>query len=146
MKGSDDVFVVAKTEAEAVEKLKAQLPNITAADIRQEEDVLDTWASSWLWPIAVFDGLKHPDNPEINYYYPTNDLVTAPEIMFFWVARMISGRLWNTAAKCLPQRVLHGHRARQTRPQDEQIARQLARSHRTHQNVRRPTAYAWACC
>eukprot|EP01036_Dinobryon_divergens_P061731 gene61731-biopygen17574 len=91
--GNDALFVVAKTEAEAIEKLKAQVPNITAADIRQEEDVLDTWASSWLWPIAVFDGLKNPDNPEINYYYPTNDLVTAPEIMFFWVARMIMAGL-----------------------------------------------------
>lgn len=93
VKGNEALFVVAKTEAEAVEKLKAQQPDITAADIRQEEDVLDTWASSWLWPIAVFDGLKNPDNPEINYYYPTNDLVTAPEIMFFWVARMIMAGL-----------------------------------------------------
>lgn len=91
--GKDDVFAVAKTEAEALEKLKAEHPGITAADLRQEEDVLDTWASSWLWPIAVFDGLKNPDNPEINYYYPTNDLVTAPEIMFFWVARMIMAGL-----------------------------------------------------
>ena len=58
-------------------------------DLRQDEDVLDTWFSSWLWPISVFDGIKNPDNEEINYYYPTNDLVTAPEILFFWVARMI---------------------------------------------------------
>lgn len=88
-----DVFVVAKTADEALEKLKKINPEITAADIRQEEDVLDTWASSWLWPIAVFDGLKNPDNEEIKYYYPTNDLVTAPEIMFFWVARMIMAGL-----------------------------------------------------
>ena len=88
-----DVFVVAKTADEALEKLKKINPEISAADIRQEEDVLDTWASSWLWPIAVFDGLKNPDNEEIKYYYPTNDLVTAPEIMFFWVARMIMAGL-----------------------------------------------------
>lgn len=88
-----DVFVVAKTADEALEKLKKINPEISAADIRQEEDVLDTWASSWLWPIAVFDGLKNPDNKEIKYYYPTNDLVTAPEIMFFWVARMIMAGL-----------------------------------------------------
>ena len=59
------------------------------SDLRQDEDVLDTWFSSWLWPISVFDGIRNPDNEEINYYYPTNDLVTAPEILFFWVARMI---------------------------------------------------------
>ena len=64
-------------------------PNLTVADLRQDADVLDTWFSSGLWPISVFDGIRHPDNPEINYYYPTNDLVTAPEIIFFWVARMI---------------------------------------------------------
>lgn len=93
VKGETEVFTVAKTETEALEKLKAQFPNITAADLRQDDDVLDTWASSWLWPIAVFDGLKNPDNEEINYYYPTNDLVTAPEIMFFWVARMIMAGL-----------------------------------------------------
>ena len=58
-------------------------------NIKQDEDVLDTWFSSWLWPISVFDGIRHPDNEDINYYYPTNDLVTAPEILFFWVARMI---------------------------------------------------------
>jgi valyl-tRNA synthetase len=57
--------------------------------IKQDEDVMDTWFSSWLWPISVFDGFKDPDNADIKYYYPTNDLVTAPEILFFWVARMI---------------------------------------------------------
>ena len=91
--GREGVFAVAKSETEALEKLRVQFPDITAADLRQEEDVLDTWASSWLWPIAVFDGIKNPDNEEINYYYPTNDLVTAPEIMFFWVARMIMAGL-----------------------------------------------------
>ena len=93
VKGNDEVFAVAKTAEEAIEQLKATHPNLTVNDLRQEDDVLDTWASSWLWPIEVFDGLRNPDNEEINYYYPTNDLVTAPEIMFFWVARMIMAGL-----------------------------------------------------
>jgi valyl-tRNA synthetase len=58
-------------------------------DLKQDEDVLDTWFSSWLWPISVFDGIRNPGNPDISYYYPTDDLITAPEILFFWVARMI---------------------------------------------------------
>lgn len=88
--GAND-FVVAKTEAEALEAAKQKSGNndLTLADLRQDEDVLDTWFSSWLWPISVFDGIRNPDNEEINYYYPTQDLVTAPEILFFWVARMI---------------------------------------------------------
>ncbi len=77
-------FVVAKTKEEA-ENLFAD----RKGELRQDEDVLDTWFSSWLWPIAVFDGFKDPNNKDINYYYPTNDLITAPEILFFWVARMI---------------------------------------------------------
>lgn len=83
-------FVIAKTAEEALPKAKAASgnENLNLNDLRQDEDVLDTWFSSWLWPISVFDGFKNPDNPDINYYYPTNDLVTAPEIMFFWVARM----------------------------------------------------------
>lgn len=80
-------WVVAKTEAEAETEFAAQ--NKSTKGIRQEEDVLDTWFSSGLWPMSVFDGTRHPDNAEINYYYPTNDLITAPEILFFWVARMI---------------------------------------------------------
>ncbi len=80
-------WVVAKTEAEAQAAFEAQ--GQLANGLRQDEDVLDTWFSSWLWPISVFDGFKDPDNADINYYYPTNDLVTAPEILFFWVARMI---------------------------------------------------------
>ena len=80
-------FVVAKTEAEAQKLFKGK--NIAYTHIRQDEDVLDTWASSWLWPITVFNGLKDPGNKDINYYYPTDVLVTAPEILFFWVARMI---------------------------------------------------------
>lgn len=90
-------YVVAETEAEALELAKAKSgnANLTMADLRQDEDVLDTWFSSWLWPISVFDGLTDPENADIKYYYPTNDLVTAPEILFFWVARMIiAGYEW----------------------------------------------------
>ena len=82
-------YVVAETPAEALKLAQAETPGISMQDLRQDEDVLDTWFSSWLWPISVFDGIKNPNNKEINYYYPTNDLVTAPEILFFWVARMI---------------------------------------------------------
>jgi valyl-tRNA synthetase len=80
---------VAPTKEEALVLAQAKKSNVTIDDLRQDEDVLDTWFSSWLWPVSVFDGIKNPDNNEINYYYPTNDLVTAPEILFFWVARMI---------------------------------------------------------
>jgi len=80
-------WVVAKTEAEAVRAFEAD--GRSAEGIRQEEDVLDTWFSSALWPMSVFDGVRHPENADFQYYYPTNDLVTAPEILFFWVARMI---------------------------------------------------------
>lgn len=87
--GSDD-FVVAKTHDEALSLATEKAGRTISADqLRQDEDVLDTWFSSWLWPISVFNGLTQPGNKEIKYYYPTNDLVTAPEIMFFWVARMI---------------------------------------------------------
>ena len=84
-------FVVAPTAEEALEKARAKSgdASLQLSDLRQDEDVLDTWFSSWLWPISVFDGIRHPHNPEIEYYYPTNDLVTAPDIIFFWVARMI---------------------------------------------------------
>ena len=84
-------FVVAPTAEEALEKARAKSGDATLqlTDLRQDEDVLDTWFSSWLWPISVFDGIRHPHNPEIEYYYPTNDLVTGPDIIFFWVARMI---------------------------------------------------------
>ena len=85
----DGSFVVAKDLAEAISLARKKDPAITESDLKQDNDVLDTWASSWLWPIAVFDGVSKPNNEDINYYYPTNDLVTAPEILFFWVARMI---------------------------------------------------------
>ena len=80
-------WMVAKTKEEAEGQFKTV--NLNFENLVQDEDVLDTWFSSWLWPITVFDGFKNPDNADINYYYPTNDLVTAPEILFFWVARMI---------------------------------------------------------
>jgi valyl-tRNA synthetase len=87
--GTND-YVVAKTAEEALVLATEKAgKTIELADLRQDEDVLDTWFSSWLWPISVFNGLTRPENEEIKYYYPTNDLVTAPEIMFFWVARMI---------------------------------------------------------
>ncbi|HIW11239.1 MAG TPA: valine--tRNA ligase [Candidatus Rikenella faecigallinarum] len=84
-------FVVAESEAEAVQLARAKSGHdeLTAADLTRDPDVLDTWFSSWLWPMSVFDGVLDPNNAEIKYYYPTNDLVTAPEILFFWVARMI---------------------------------------------------------
>jgi len=98
----DGRHVIAKTREEAFELAKILAADsttntytadgnaeLTAESLRQDEDVLDTWFSSWLWPISVFDGFKDPNNADINYYYPTNDLVTAPEILFFWVARMI---------------------------------------------------------
>lgn len=89
-------MLVAKSAEEALAKAKETFPelkNLKLEELKQDEDVLDTWFSSWLWPISVFDGIRNPDNAEINYYYPTNDLVTAPEILFFWVARMIMSGL-----------------------------------------------------
>lgn len=88
--GKND-FVVAESLEEAVSEAKKQSGNndLKASDLTQDPDALDTWFSSWLWPMSVFNGILEPDNEEINYYYPTNDLVTAPEILFFWVARMI---------------------------------------------------------
>jgi len=87
--GPDGKLAVAKTRELALEQFQIQGFKFKAEEIKQDEDVLDTWFSSWLWPISVFDGFKNPDGKDINYYYPTNDLVTAPEILFFWVARMI---------------------------------------------------------
>lgn len=84
-------FVIAENEEEALilAREKTGNPDFSLSDMKQDEDVLDTWFSSWLWPISVFDGIRNPNNKDIQYYYPTNDLVTAPEILFFWVARMI---------------------------------------------------------
>ena len=88
--GEEEQFVVAMNADEALAKAKARFGNhITAADLRHDEDALDTWFSSWLWPISLFDGINNPGNEEIRYYYPTADLVTGPDIIFFWVARMI---------------------------------------------------------
>jgi len=82
-------FVIAKDLTDALILANNKFPDITESDLKQDEDVLDTWFSSWLWPISVFDGIRNPENEDIKYYYPTNDLITAPEILFFWVARMI---------------------------------------------------------
>ncbi|MBQ5737133.1 MAG: class I tRNA ligase family protein, partial [Alistipes sp.] len=88
-------YVVAETAEEALRLAQQKDASLTMADLRQDEDVLDTWFSSWLWPISVFDGINNPDNEEIKYYYPTNDLVTGPDIIFFWIARMImAGYEW----------------------------------------------------
>ncbi|WP_417213241.1 valine--tRNA ligase [Bizionia sp.] len=88
--GKED-FVVAENMEQALELAKAETNNqkLTTNDLRQDKDALDTWFSSWLWPMSVFDGIRNPENEEIKYYYPTNDLVTGPDILFFWVARMI---------------------------------------------------------
>ncbi len=91
----DGKIVVAKSVEEALVKAKVLSGNnsLILSDLQQDEDVLDTWFSSWLWPISVFDGIRNPENADIRYYYPTNDLITAPEILFFWVARMIMAGL-----------------------------------------------------
>lgn len=91
-------FIVAKSKEEALALAQQKFPELTLTldDLRQDEDVLDTWFSSWLWPMAVFDGIRYPQNEEVQYYYPTNTLITAPDIIFFWVARMImAGLEWN---------------------------------------------------
>ena len=85
----NDDYVVAENREEALKLAQQKNPAITDADLRQDEDALDTWFSSWLWPISLFDGINNPGNEEIKYYYPTSDLVTGPDIIFFWVARMI---------------------------------------------------------
>ena len=86
--GKED-FVVAETREEAFKKAQSKNPKIQESDLKQDPDALDTWFSSWLWPISVFGGILDPDNEEVNYYYPTSDLITGPDILFFWVARMI---------------------------------------------------------
>ena len=132
-------YVVAPTAEEALAKARAKTgdDSLQPSDLRQDEDVLDTWFSSWLWPISVFDGIRNPDNQEISYYYPTNDLVTGPDIIFFWVARMIMAGLRIPRRKAFRQRILHGHRPRQDRPQDVQAAGQLARSAGPDRQIRR---------
>ena len=91
LKKDNSKFVVAKNIKEALKKFKSKFNNhdITIKDLIQDDDVLDTWFSSWLWPISVFDGVREPENEDINYYYPTSDIVTGPDILFFWIARMI---------------------------------------------------------
>ena len=82
-------YVVAENKQDALTLAQKENPSVTMDDLKQDSDVLDTWFSSWLWPISVFDGIRNPNNAEINYYYPTNDLITGPDILFFWVARMV---------------------------------------------------------
>jgi valyl-tRNA synthetase len=90
----DGQYVVAESADEALKIAREKFnPGFTTSDLNQDEDVLDTWFSSWLWPISVFDGIRNPDNPDIRYYYPTNDMVTGPDILFFWIARMIMAGL-----------------------------------------------------
>ncbi|MEA3447532.1 MAG: valine--tRNA ligase [Bacteroidota bacterium] len=107
--GNND-YVVAETEEEALKlaREKTNNPKLTINDLRQDEDVLDTWFSSWLWPISVFDGIRYPENEDFNYYYPTNDLITAPEILFFWVARMIMAGYEYPGEKPFSNVYLHG--------------------------------------
>ena len=90
--GNDDQdYIVASSKEMALKEAKKKTKNreLNLNDLKQDDDVLDTWFSSWIWPISVFDGILKPENPEINYYYPTQDLVTGPDIIFFWVSRMI---------------------------------------------------------
>jgi valyl-tRNA synthetase len=103
-------FVVAETEEQALQKAVeiTKNTNLKISDLRQDNDVLDTWFSSWLWPISVFDGILKPENPDFKYYYPTNDLVTAPEILFFWVARMIIAGYEYPKQKPFTNVYLHG--------------------------------------
>ena len=103
-------FVVAESITEAVEKARAESgkPDLNEGDLRQDEDVLDTWFSSWLWPITCFNGILEPENEDINYYYPTNALITAPEILFFWVARMIISGYEYRGEKPFNDVYLHG--------------------------------------
>ena len=91
LKKDNSKFVVAKNNEEALKKFKSKFnhQDISAKDVFQDDDVLDTWFSSWLWPISVFDGVRNPENEDVNYYYPTSDIVTGPDILFFWIARMI---------------------------------------------------------
>jgi len=107
-------FFIAETIDKAVEQANETFAKqnsnkrITAADLKQDDDVLDTWFSSWLWPISIFDGIRNPQNPDFKYYYPTNDLITAPEILFFWVARMIIAGYEFAGEKPFKNVYLHG--------------------------------------
>jgi Valyl-tRNA synthetase len=101
LKKDNSKFVVAKNIKEALKKFKTKFDNhdVTIKDLVQDDDVLDTWFSSWLWPISVFDGVREPENEDINYYYPTSDIVTGPDILFFWIARMIMSGYYFRAKK-----------------------------------------------
>ena len=90
LKNDNSKFVISKNVKDALVKFKSKFNiELTVDDVEQDNDVLDTWFSSWLWPISVFDGIRNPSNDDISYYYPTSDIVTGPDILFFWIARMI---------------------------------------------------------
>ena len=118
-------FVVAETAQEALTLARQKNPALKAEELEQESDCLDTWFSSWLWPISLFNGILDPDNKEINYYYPTSDLVTGPDIIFFWVARMIMAGY-----------EYRGKMPRQARPQDVEESGQFARPDLAHREIR----------
>ncbi len=122
-----ETFVVAETADEALTLAREINPDLTADDLRQDEDCLDTWFSSWLWPISLFNGILEPDNEEIRYYYPTSDLVTGPDIIFFTGSPNDHGRLRIPRQTTLQQHLLHRHRPRRNRPQDVKTVRQLTR-------------------
>ncbi len=129
--------VVGMTREEAFEKAKKIVDYpLTINELKQDEDVLDTWFSSWLWPISVFDGIRKPENSDIQYYYPTSDLVTGPDIIFFWVARMIMSGYEYRQDASLPECLLHRYRTRQSWSQDVEAAGQLTRPHRADEPLR----------
>ncbi|GIR73100.1 MAG: hypothetical protein CM15mP75_6120 [Flammeovirgaceae bacterium] len=128
-------FVVAETKEEALKKAKSIDKDITEDKLTQDEDVLDTWFSSWLWPITVFDGINDPDNEEINYYYPTSDLVTAPEIIFFWVARMIVAG-YEYRDEMPFKNVYFTGMLEISRGEDVKVSRKLSRPNRAYEKVR----------
>ena len=132
----ENEFVVARTLEQAVSKAQEKSGNasLSASDLKQDEDVLDTWFSSWLWPISVFDGFYRKE--EVEYYYPTNDLVTAPEIMFFWVARNDYLRIRVSQGISLQKCVLHRNCTRQARQKNEQEFGEFTRSARVDFAIR----------
>ena len=121
-------FVVAENEEQALLKAieKTGNPELTLSDLTRDPDCLDTWFSSWLWPISLFNGILDPDNKEFKYYYPTADLVsTYPDIIFFRVAAYDHSRICLCRRQAIQQRILHGNRTRQDRTQDVEDPRQL---------------------
>ncbi len=139
-------YVVAMSKEEAFEKAKKQVDYpLTIDELKQDEDVLDTWFSSWLWPISVFDGINQPDNKDISYYYPTSDLVTGPDIIFFWVARMIMSGYAYRQEPCFRNVYFTGIvRDKLGRKMSKQLGNSPDPIELMISTV--PTAYAWVCC